>query len=154
MSNYSDDQTQPADSLVDRGVDDVLDEGMSPPERPFHRGDGTLADRLAQEEPDVGDAGGDEVSAEGDAGSEDGPPDREVGDERSGRLMAPDQGAGEDTEKDLIAQDVGIDGGAASAEEAAMHVTEEGAEDVTLDDPDELTDPGADEPGVSEPPDE
>jgi len=30
MSTHSDDQSQPADSLVDRGVDDVLDEGMSP----------------------------------------------------------------------------------------------------------------------------
>ena len=27
------DQIQPADSLDDRGVDDVLDEGYSPPER-------------------------------------------------------------------------------------------------------------------------
>lgn len=33
-SSFSDDQLQPDDTLDDRGVDDVLDEGMSPPERP------------------------------------------------------------------------------------------------------------------------
>ena len=33
-----------------------------------------------------------------------------------------DQGAHEDAEKDLVADDVGIDGAAASAEEAAVHV--------------------------------
>ena len=49
----------------------------------------------------------------------------EVGDDRSGRLVSPDEGAHADTEKDLVAGDVGIDGGAASAEEAAMHVVEE-----------------------------
>ena len=27
-------QLQPGDTLIDRGVDDVLDEGFSPPERP------------------------------------------------------------------------------------------------------------------------
>jgi hypothetical protein len=49
----------------------------------------------------------------------------EVGDLRAGRLVEPDEGAHEDTEKDLVAEDVGIDGGAASAEEAAMHVVED-----------------------------
>jgi hypothetical protein len=39
--------------------------------------------------------------------------------------VAPDEGAHEDDESDLIAGDVGIDGGAASAEEAAMHVVDE-----------------------------
>jgi hypothetical protein len=50
--------------------------------------------------------------------------DGEVGDARAGRLVAPDQGIGEDEEKDLVAGDVGIDAGAASAEEAAMHVVD------------------------------
>ena len=48
--------------------------------------------------------------------------DGEVGDRRAGRLVDPDQGFGEDSEKDLVGEDVGIDDGAASAEEAAMHV--------------------------------
>jgi hypothetical protein len=50
------------------------------------------------------------------------PVDDEVGDDRSGRLVDPDEGSGEDTEKDLVGDDVGIDGAAASAEEAAVHV--------------------------------
>ena len=40
----------------------------------------------------------------------------------AGRLVAPDQGLGEDVDKDLVGIDVGIDGAAASAEEAAMHI--------------------------------
>ncbi|MGX1254439.1 hypothetical protein RKD48_006950 [Streptomyces ambofaciens] len=39
--------------------------------------------------------------------------------------MAPDEGAHEDEEPALVAMDVGIDGAAASAEEAAMHVVDE-----------------------------
>ncbi len=48
--------------------------------------------------------------------------DGEVGGERAGRLVDPNQGIGPDVEKDLIGDDVGIDGAAASAEEAAMHI--------------------------------
>ena len=44
---------------------------------------------------------------------------------RSGRLVALDEGAHADEEADLVAIDVGIDGGAASAEEAAVHITED-----------------------------
>ncbi|MFC9679484.1 DUF5709 domain-containing protein, partial [Streptomyces sp. NPDC056948] len=51
--------------------------------------------------------------------------DNEVGDARSGRLVAPDEGAHEDEESALVAMDVGIDGAAASAEEAAVHVVDE-----------------------------
>src|ERR1700741_5321611 len=52
-----DDQLQPADTLVDRGVDDVLDEGYSPPEQPYRRGSfgsppESLEQLLAEEEPD------------------------------------------------------------------------------------------------------
>ena len=36
--------------------------------------------------------------------------------------MAPDEGAHEDRESDLLANDEGFSGGAASAEEAAVHV--------------------------------
>jgi hypothetical protein len=39
---------------------------------------------------------------------------------RVGRLVAPDEGAHEDTEKDEIARDAGAAGGGASAEELAM----------------------------------
>ena len=53
-----DNQLQPEDTLVDRGVDDILDEGISPPERPYgrtaldHPGPETLDELLAEEEPD------------------------------------------------------------------------------------------------------
>jgi hypothetical protein len=53
-----DNQLQPEDTLVDRGVDDILDEGFSPPERPIartnldHPGPETLDELLAEEEPD------------------------------------------------------------------------------------------------------
>jgi len=48
--------------------------------------------------------------------------DGEVGGRRAGRLVDPDEGFGEDTEADLVADDVGIDDAAASAEEAAVHI--------------------------------
>ena len=57
----SEDQLQPSETLDDRGVDDVLDEGYSPPDRePAHLRHPhevdepeTLDERLAEEEPDV-----------------------------------------------------------------------------------------------------
>jgi hypothetical protein len=68
----------------------------------------------------VTDDGGDGL---GDAADTDGEPwDDEVGDVRAGRLVASDEGFGEDTDEELYASDAGIDGGAASAEEAAVHV--------------------------------
>ncbi|MDT5107333.1 MAG: hypothetical protein QOI25_4846 [Mycobacterium sp.] len=51
--------------------------------------------------------------------------DDEVGDRRAGRLVAPDEGVDVDDESDLLASDVGIDGSAASAEEAAVHVIDD-----------------------------
>ena len=116
------DQMQPEDTLLDRGVADVLDEGYSPPER-YSAGEGfgstadealqgeSLDQRVAQEEPDVDPDADEDVEDYDD----------EVGDQRSGRLVDPDQGLGEDTEKDLVGDDVGIDGAGASAEEAAVH---------------------------------
>jgi hypothetical protein len=121
----SEDQLQPSDTLDDRGVDDVLDEGYSPPERePDHLRHPhevdepeTLDERLAEEEPDVG--------ASLDEESDDILDDGEVGDTRSGRLVAQDEGSGADTDSELWASDAGIDGAGASAEEAAMHVVDE-----------------------------
>ncbi len=129
-----DNQLQPEDTLVDRGVDDILDEGISPPERPVartnldHPGKETLDELLAEEEPDpisrIGNVLDELNGAQPDEPEY--PEDDEVGRRRSGRLVAPDEGFGEDDESELIAEDVGIDGGAASAEEAAMHVIEDG----------------------------
>ncbi|MGY0489603.1 DUF5709 domain-containing protein [Streptomyces sp. WG-D5] len=135
----------PEDTLNDRGVD-PYDEGWSPPERPLgveHTGNTaaeqqageTLDERLAEERPDPvieayeelesgeEDEDGDGV---GDLRDGDGEPlDAEVGEWRAGRLIAPDEGAHEDAEKDMLAMDAGYAGGAASAEEAAVHVVDD-----------------------------
>ena len=123
----------PEDTLVDRGVPDVLDEGYSPPERPLavedtgttdreqHTGE-SLDTRLARERPEpqppFGDGLGDSSDSDGEL------LDPEAGDLRSGRLVAPDEGV-RAREAGLTGEDVGIDGGAASAEEAAVHVVDE-----------------------------
>jgi uncharacterized protein DUF5709 len=44
---------------------------------------------------------------------------------RVGRLVAPDEGAHQDDEKDEVAFDAGAAGGGASAEELAMHTVPE-----------------------------
>jgi hypothetical protein len=79
-----------------------------------------LDHRLAREEPDVAEAlPGDGI---GDASDTDGEPlDDEVGDVRAGRLIAT-QIDPSDPDVDLWAVDAGIDGGGASAEEAAVHI--------------------------------
>jgi hypothetical protein len=98
---------------------DPLDSGYVPPDRPVALDDfGTtlteeregesLDRRLAREEPDVSD--------EGEGG---------VRDPRAGRIVAEDEGIHHDEETDLVGMDVGIDGGAASAEEAAVHEWDE-----------------------------
>jgi len=127
-------QLQPEDTLDDRGVDDMLDEGYSPPERPYGRGafgpSETLDQMLAEEEPDpasrincvdpLDEQRSDEAEREDEF-----PEHGEVGGPRAGRLVAPDLGFGEDAEAELVAEDVGISGGAASAEEAAMHIIDD-----------------------------
>ncbi|MFF7449353.1 MULTISPECIES: DUF5709 domain-containing protein [unclassified Streptomyces] len=121
------------DTLDNDGVGDPLDRGWSPPERPWaveHTGvtaaeRETLDQRLAEELPDAPVPDGDGL---GDCDGTDGELlDNEVGARRSGRLVAPDEGAHEDEESALVATDVGIDGAAASAEEAAMHIVDEDA---------------------------
>ena len=145
-------QLDPEDTLVDRGVD-PLDEGWSPPERPYasedwgttpreeHDGE-SLDARLAREQRDVGDDGRDpaELADEdgrgrntdrdvddetgeylGDTSDTDGElvDDDETGEERSGRLAA--TGGAFVDDEELFARDEGFSGGAASAEEAAVH---------------------------------
>ena len=127
-------QIPDSDSLIQRGVD-TLDEGYITPDKwsPVQRFGSTLDEmrtgetiemRLAQEEPELPVDYGDDP---------DGDDDREVGSTRTGRLVAPDEGLGIDREADAIAFDVGLSGGAATAEEAAMHLFDPDAED-NLDD--------------------
>ncbi|GAB3994877.1 DUF5709 domain-containing protein [Nocardioides marmoraquaticus] len=123
------DQLQPEDTLEDRGVEDVLDEGYSPPERETDHlkhpeGGETLEERLDDEEPEVWEQA-EEARQDGPDDIRDGDVGGEVGEERTGRLIAPDEGTTTDTEKDLVGTDEGIDGAGASAEEAAMHTIED-----------------------------
>jgi hypothetical protein len=126
------------DTLEDLGgVRDSLDTGWSPAERPWavedwgttEREESTgesLAGRLAREIPQTDPAAGDGL---GDASDTDGEPlDEEVGDVRAGRLVEGEGGWGDD-EPELYAEDRGIDSGAASAEEAAVHVVPDRDED-------------------------
>lgn len=131
----------PADeSLDDEELgDDVDGAGYSPLDRPI----GSLAwgvtgyeastheplsRRLAREVPDVAaEEVGDGI---GDASDSDGEPiDNQVGYLRAGRLVWAAQDAG-DLSSDLRAEDVGIDGGGASAEEAAIHIVPDDPFDV------------------------
>ena len=135
MSVDDEDQLQPGDTLDDDDLDDVLDRGYSPPDRPprgyddypteaeMRRGE-SLDERLSEEMPDVDPYADDEDDREDENAL-----DEELGldepDGRAGRLVQPDAGLGEDVDKQEVALDVGIDGAGASAEEAAMHLTRE-----------------------------
>lgn len=81
-----------------------------------------LALRLAHEEPDVLSRA-DEVADESEQADSPYPVDPDA--RAAGRLVEPDEGARPDTEKDVVARDVGADGGGLSAEELAMHTEPE-----------------------------
>ena len=140
---------EPADSLTGEPGepgDNPLDRGVAPPERwssVIRHADEpeSLDDLLAEEEPDPALEIDDDDVPEGSA--DDGDDDEDEADEyvdglllddgpdpRAGRLVADDEGAHPDTEADLVAHDTGIDGGAASAEEAAVHVVDEDDHDI------------------------
>lgn len=117
-------------ALDEPTYDDTLDTGFSPPEKPLavnahgttareQREGRTLEERLREELPEVGPPAGDGI---GDQPGEQGEPaaDSLAGETRTGRLTAP----GDENPRrrdDVTAEDVGIDAGAAGAEEAAMH---------------------------------
>jgi hypothetical protein len=137
MSIDDEDQLQSGDTLDDTDVDDVLDRGYSPPDRApkgyddypteaERRQGESLDEKLAEEEPDVDPYAEDDAD---DDHEDENALDDQLGldeaDERTGRLVQPDGGQGEDVDKQELAQDVGIDGAGASAEEAAMHLTRE-----------------------------
>ncbi|MCK0117957.1 hypothetical protein BCE75_10584 [Isoptericola sp. CG 20/1183] len=115
-------QLSTEDTLLDRGTQDALDEGYSPPERPRrnHWGETSweethgepLDQRLAEEEPDVWERD---------------PLDR-PDTARAGRLVEDDDAdpnADGARDNDVYGTDAGIDGAGATAEEAAVHWVEE-----------------------------
>jgi hypothetical protein len=136
----------PSDTLDGEPDGDPLDAGYLPTDcwsagmrygstEAEERAGESLDQLLAEEEPDttldsieeLDGEDADEDEDDDDAGDEDvdglllddGP------DPRAGRLVAEDEGAHSDEEPDLVAHDVGIDGGAAGAEEAAVHVVDD-----------------------------
>lgn len=137
-----------SDSLDGDPGEDPLDRGVAPPQRwtaAIRHGATTAGEQqagesldqlLAEEEPDVfaelDDEPAEDLAGDEDAGDEDvdglllddGPAPR------AGRLVAEDEGAHSDEEADLVARDAGIDGGAATAEEAAMHVVDDDDTDI------------------------
>lgn len=128
-NDLEDDGTLDAsDTLEGDPGDDPLDTGIAPPDR-WSAGEGfgttpaeerqgeSLDQLLAEEEPDIDPYAEDDLADDAVPG--------EVQDARSGRLVAEDEGAHPDAEPDLVARDVGIDGGAAGAEEAAVHIQDE-----------------------------
>lgn len=121
--DLSDAEDRPDQDAIFDDPDETLDSGYSPPESYRGEGFGTTADEALQgesieerERQEVPEA---DPYAEVDDDFLD---DGEVGRERAGRLVDPDGGIGPDTEKDLVGDDVGIDGAASSAEEAAVHI--------------------------------
>jgi hypothetical protein len=140
------------DTLDGNPGDDPLDTGVITPERwssairygttaeEEERGE-SLDQLLAEEEPDPALDLNDEddedyadVAGDDEAGDEDA--DGLLLDEpapRAGRLVAEDEGAHVSAEPDLVARDVGIDSGAATAEEAAVHVVDDDDYDIPSD---------------------
>jgi hypothetical protein len=133
----------PSDTLDGEPDEDALDAGYLPADRwsvgmrygsteAEERAGESLDQLLAEEEPDITldpdeELAGEDAKGDEDAGDEDvdglllddGP------DPRAGRLVAEDEGAHPVAEADLVAHDAGIDGGAAGAEEAAVHVVDD-----------------------------
>ncbi|MBW0105351.1 DUF5709 domain-containing protein [Pseudonocardia sp. KRD291] len=111
---------------------DPLDSGYIPPDRPFGVDDNavtpsgeregeSLDERLRQETPDA---------------------EPGVDESRSGRLVDDDTGADGEARVDGSGHEVGVDGGAASAEEAAVHDVDNSIEPVVDETP-------AEDPGVT-----
>jgi hypothetical protein len=111
------DDLDPIEALTGDDPDEAMQTGYNPPDREpynlrhvptaFEELEGeSLDEKLSEEEPDVS------------------PDDVAFDDEqpRTGRLVAPDEGAHSDEEKDEVASDVGPAGYASSAEESAVHV--------------------------------
>jgi len=135
----------PADSLDGNLTDDPLDQGIALPDRwsralrrelDIGEGPASLEALLAAEEPDYSADSDVESWDENDSAEDVTRKERALGQERrAGRLIAhEEQYADSKTslilEDRLTALDVGIAGGAATAEEAAVHVIDNDDEDT------------------------
>jgi hypothetical protein len=134
-----------SDTLDGDPGDDPLDRGIVTPDRwsaglkyalKGEEDSESLDELLAEEEPD-------EVAGPDDDTWDENAPERDVAryqrdddpDPRAGRLVSPDEDGDDvtatlaDTEVEAVARDAGIDGGGATAEEAAVHVIDEDADE-------------------------
>ena len=130
------------DTLDGNPGDDPLDRGVAAPER-YSAGlkyalkgeedEESLDDLLSEEEPDITDEDDEDSWDENETDAEVKRLDRDDDpDPRAGRLASTEADVyGEDADVpaiqdgELLATDTGIDGGGASAEEAAIHVVED-----------------------------
>lgn len=137
------------DTLDGEPGEDPLDSGVVPPDRwsaAIRSGaeQESLDDLLAEEEPDTTLTELEEAELEDDEEPDE--DDEDAGDEdvdglllddgpdpRAGRLVGFDGGHHPHRQTEMLAHDVGVDGGAASAEEAAVHVVEDDDNDVRSD---------------------
>jgi hypothetical protein len=133
-------QLEAGETLDGQPGTDAMDALIVAPNRPFglddpattpdgQRDGDTLDERIAREIPDdvnVDPAGEADIDAVG------GELDPEVGDRRTGRLTADATAADTWPTGEMDADDAGISGGVASAEEAAMHDIDEN--DIAVDD--------------------
>jgi len=120
------------------GDADILDAGYSPPDRPYVVEEDEVTQRGMRE----GDSLDERLRrerAEDPVG--DGDPDR------SGRIEIAGEGAALETADSMDGVDVGIDGGAAGAEEAAVHITDDPAAPVARE-PSLAGSPALDDPEV------
>ena len=135
------------DTLDGAPGDDPLDRGVVTPDR------WSSGIRLAEEEPDAvfdpDDDQPDDIGSDGigtdDIGADENATEEDIArlvraegpDPRAGRLLADDEGTivydgvSLTAHDDLVARDEGIDGGAATAEEAAVHVIDVDTEGTT-----------------------
>jgi len=144
-----------SDTLAGDIGDDPLDRGVVPPERWSRAirsgstaGGESLDELLDEEEPDEDESDlDDELDELEELDDDEDLDDEDVAEEdvdglllddgpdpRAGRLVAEDEGAHPAEEADLVARDAGISGGAATAEEAAMHVVRDDDTDIRSDD--------------------
>jgi hypothetical protein len=122
-------QDDTGETLVGPPGADALDAGYIPPDRPYGLDDN-----------DVTPAGQLEGESLGERLRREQPEQTFTDPDRSGRISIADQGAALETPDAMDGVDDGIDGGAASAEEAAVHYVDTSIEPVVeerpIDDPD------------------
>lgn len=117
-------QDDTGETLVGPPGADPLDAGYIPPDRPY-----------GLDDPDVTPAGQLESESLGDRLRREQPEETFTATDRSGRIAIADEGAAMETPDAMDGVDEGLDGGAASAEEAAVHYVDTSIQPVVDEGP-------------------